>query len=301
MTTAETYLKVRQVAEALGVSVSTIQRLVDGGSIQANRTIGRHRRLLLSSVLDYARRERYPVDRLHRFENNPTLTVESCDESSVDRLVDLLRSGKKREATILINSVIDSGRSAVELADNLIRPVMEEIGHGWERGAWDVYQEHQATQVVISALMGLVHRSTSSGKAEGQPLALVASAEGDPYIMPGLLGELVLREVGWEVRNLGVNLPLKSLARAARDQRPALVFLSAGHLPDPAYFLQEYSHLYKSTSSVGAPIILGGRALDPDLRSRLIFASFGDRMAHLAEFARTLLPAISASRPLVRN
>ncbi len=34
-------------------------------------------------------------------------------------------------------------------------------------------------------------------------------------MLPSLLGELLLREMGWGVRNLGVNLPLASLANAA--------------------------------------------------------------------------------------
>ena len=38
-------------------------------------------------------------------------------------------------------------------------------------------------------------------------------------------------------------------------------------------------------------VILGGRALGADLRARLDYASFGERMAHLAEFARGLSPA----------
>ena len=49
-------LEALEVADALGVSVSTIQRWVDAGSIEATRTMGKHRRVLLSSVLEFARR-----------------------------------------------------------------------------------------------------------------------------------------------------------------------------------------------------------------------------------------------------
>jgi hypothetical protein len=35
-------------------------------------------------------------------------------------------------------------------------------------------------------------------------------------------------------------------------------------------------------------VIVGGQALSQDLRSKLVYASFGDRMAHLAEFARCI-------------
>ena len=54
--------------------------------------------------------------------------------------------------------------------------------------------------------------------------------------------------------------------------------------------MREYRSFHESAAAVGAAVIVGGQALGPELRSRLIFASHGDRMAHLAEFARRLSP-----------
>ncbi len=90
------------------------------------------------------------------------------------------------------------------------------------------------------------------------------------------------------MRNLGVNLPLRSLAQATIRHRPRLVFISVSYLKDEEQFVREYRSFHESAASVGAAVIMGGQALRPDLRSRLIYASHGDRMAHLAEFARRL-------------
>jgi hypothetical protein len=85
------------------------------------------------------------------------------------------------------------------------------------------------------------------------------------------------------------------MASAIREYRPRLVFLSASLIPDRGRFLQEYSYLYEAATQAGAAIILGGRGFDAQLRSRLVYASFGERMAHLAEFARRLHPATEAT------
>src|SRR4051794_33473245 len=40
----------------------------------------------------------------------------------------------------------------VVLADELIHPVMETIGHDWEAGVLDVFQEHRGSRIVELAL-----------------------------------------------------------------------------------------------------------------------------------------------------
>jgi cobalamin-dependent methionine synthase I len=156
-------------------------------------------------------------------------------------------------------------------------------------GALDIYQEHEATQTIAAAVRALIDRV---GREERSgPLALGATTEGDPYVLGGLLGELVLRELGWRVRNLGVDLPLRSLAQATIRHRPRLIFVSASFLEDEEQFLREYRSFQESAAAVGAAVIVGGRALGPELRSKMIFAGYGERMAHLAEFARRLSPS----------
>ena len=55
MISAEPYLRTQRVATALGVSVSTIKRWVDSGTIQAARTVGKHRMIPFSEALRLAK------------------------------------------------------------------------------------------------------------------------------------------------------------------------------------------------------------------------------------------------------
>ena len=287
MVSTETYLKTQQVADALGVSVSSIKRWVDSGVLEATRTMGKHRLVLLSSALQFARREKFPVDGLLAMSAQP-VPVE-IDDRLCDQLLDALKLGDDRKASSLIVSAYHSGSGVVPLADRLIRPTMERIGHGWFLGQWEIYEGHQAISLMLSTLTGLNSALIQSARGP-RPLALGASPEGDPYILPGLMAEITVREAGWDVRNLGSDLPLRSLAAATRKYRPKLIFLSASWVADRAQFINDYSYFYEAANQVDAAVILGGRALDPDLRSRLVFAGFGDRMAHLSEFARLMLP-----------
>ena len=217
----------------------------------------------------------------------PPAEIAAVDEGSCDKLCQLLREGRGQQARILIHSIASSGCGAVTLADHLIRPAMARIGHGWMAGALDVYHEHQASHIVASSIMELIERVSRERPASG-PVALGATTEGDPYLLSTLLAELVLREMGWQVHNLGVNLPLKSLANATCRYRPKLVFLSINYLRNEDHFAREYRSFYETAAQLDTAVIIGGQALGAELRSRLIYTAFGDRMIHLAEFARQL-------------
>ncbi len=293
MVMTETYLKTQQVADALGVSVSSVKRWVDSGALEATRTLGRHRLVSLANALQFARRENFPVDGLLAITVEPDLTV--INDRLCGKLFGALKLGNEREASALIVAAYRSGPGIVEVADHLIRPVMERIGHGWLLGQWDVYEEHQATALIISTLAGINYTLIQSAQ-ELRPLALGAASEGDPYVLPGLLAEIAVREIGWDVRNFGGDLPLRSLAAATRKHRPKMIFLTVSRIADRAKFISDYAYFYEAANQVGAAVILGGRALDPELRSHLIFASFGDRIAHLSEFARRMLPLSSTDQ-----
>ncbi len=288
MSIAESYLRTQRAAEALGVSVSTIKRWVDSGAIQAGRTQGRHRLIPLSEARRMAREQGLGLAALEAFVEGDLHPVGGVGERTVDLLEGHLREGRVDQARRLIRSLYDSGLAAVDLGDKLIRPVMARLGHAWQVGAIDVYQEHEATLAVGAAITDLLGRHDVPGDLD-RPLALGATPAGDPYTLPGLLCELVLREAGWRTRHLGVNLPLRSLANAVLSHRPRLIFLSANVIDDCDRFVTEFAAVQEAVATTGAGLIVGGRALVPELRSRLVYASHGECLAHLAEFARTLL------------
>jgi excisionase family DNA binding protein len=303
--------KTRQVAEALGLSVSTVKRLVDAGELKAARTLGKHRLIPPSEALRFARSRNLPAPALERLlaANDPGAPA-SCpqpiDAALVGRLTEALRHGQ----TAAVRSILHAawaGGGAVTLADALIRPTMEAIGHGWEVGALDVFEEHRATRLLEFQLTDLIDRSQrvqAASAAKTRPLAIGATPEDDPYTLPGLLCELVLREQGWDVMNLGPNLPMDSLAVAVAAHRPRLVWLSASHLENPERFVDDYARFYARATRLGTPVILGGQALAaPALRARLLAAGFGERAAHLAEFARRLHPSapVPEDRPIPKD
>jgi excisionase family DNA binding protein len=288
MMTPVHYFKTQQVADALGVGVSTVKRWVDAGEIRASKTVGRHRLIAADEAFRFARSRQLGTSGLERLVEAGDPVVLQPDETLVDRLTAVLKEGRAREAKRLIVSAHRTlGRASV-LADEVLGPVMHRIGYGWSIGTWDVFEEHQASLIVADAISGLLGQRDQKGDAR-RPIAIGAGPEGDLCSIGLLLCELTLREVGWAVRNLGPNLPFKSLARAIRLHRPRLVFVSVGHLIDPIAFQKDYAEVSQAVLTVGATLIMGGGGLPREIASQLHDAKFGDRMSVLDGEGRDLL------------
>lgn len=296
MSETDGLLRTREAAQALGVSVSTLKRWVDAGELKASRTVGKHRLIAAAEALRFARERSLPTADL-----SILLGVKDARHAAKGEgpsaLASALRRGRAGEARSLILSGYANGRDAAALADVLIGPAMAQIGHEWGAGALDVFQEHRASRIVEASLFELVQRAPAPSASSRTLLAIGASPAGDRYTLTGLLAELALRELGWEVINLGPNLPLASLARAIEAHRPDLIWLSVNHLDDPGAFLTAVAEVVRSAERVGALLVAGGQALSPELRSRMDGAHFGDSLSRLRELARGLQAAEREIRP----
>ncbi len=123
-----------------------------------------------------------------------------------------------------------------------------------------------------------------------RPVAVGGAPEGDPYLLATLLAEVSLLDAGWAPVNLGPNTPLASLAKATRELKPRLVWLSVSHLKNVDEFLRSYREFYQAGERLGVAIAVGGRALSGPIRAAMPYTTYGDGLNHLAAFARALHP-----------
>ena len=281
-----TYISTADVSRALGVGVSTVKRWVDEGILPAHKTAGGHRKLLLADVLSLAREGDFP----HR--DLSALQVVAQTQGSLNpkilsqQLLTALKHGEGDAVRSLIHGGYRSGIAMETLADFVIAPAMNRLGHEWELGRIDVLHEHQGTQLCASALYEL-KAVLKSKVARDRPLAVGGGPEHDFYILANLLAEMVLLDTGWEAINLGPHTPMISFRQALSEPRPQLLWISVSHLVDQDRFLAEYRELYREAERAGVAIAIGGRALLETLRSAMPYTCYGDGLRHLAAFARS--------------
>jgi MerR family transcriptional regulator, light-induced transcriptional regulator len=166
------------------------------------------------------------------------------DEASVHAILDEALAGFSLETTL----------------EQLILPVLREIGDEWERGTLEVGQEHFASNLVRERLLALARLW---GRGHG-PLAILACAPGERHDIGLIAFGLVLRSHGWRILFLGADTPLPTLARAVATTEPRLVVVSS---MDSALFDAQGAELQRLGQA--APLVLSGAGASETVSARL--------------------------------
>lgn len=284
----DTSLSPARAAELVGASESTLKRWVDAGHIRAEKTAGGHRRIPVAALVAFLRSRGRPVPSPEALGllGGPRRPRSPAARLTPEGLAHLLLGGDVAVARGLLAGAFAAGRPLDELGDGLVAAAMARIGTWWAEGTIDVSQEHLATQRLWALLVELRRLLPVPGRRA--PVAVGGAPEGDPYVLPSLVVELTLLDLGWRAVNLGPDTPVTALATAVRQHRPRLVWLSiTTRRPAPA-LLDDYPRLVEATRACRAGLIVGGQGVAPELQHRLIAAAFGTRLAHVREFAQTL-------------
>lgn len=141
------------------------------------------------------------------------------------------------------------------LRNELLMPLLHEIGERWSDGRLRVAHEHMATTIVTSFLTSLNARQSIPA---GAPLVAVATPSNQQHELGALLAAAVVLEAGWDVLYLGRDLPAEDIVAAAQGRGARAVLLSLVFPLGDAGVVQELRQLRRLLGPDVA-ILVGGR------------------------------------------
>ncbi len=278
-------LTTRQVADALNVSESSVKRWCDQGAIPTIRTVGGHRRISSDAFRQFVEKTKRGGPGMGEPNAPPTSTsLATVEELSLEFEKSILEGNEAACSGVLVKAYAES-RAFATLADELIAPTFRRLGEMWTCGDIEIFQERRGCEICQRALHHLLR--TLPAESAFAPMAVGGTPAGDHYSLSNQLTELVLRESDWGTRNLGSNLPLRTIAAAALKFGAKLVWLSVSHLEDEQRFVDEFAQ-FRQQLPPHTPIVLGGRALHDQLRPKLQYTAHCDNLQQLTAFSRAL-------------
>jgi len=170
--------------------------------------------------------------------------------------------------------------SPLRRLDEVLMPVLREVGERWARGEIGIADEHYATAFAREKIAALFH--TMDGGSVGGPLALIAGLPEEQHELGLMAAGVHLLDAGWQVIYLGMNVPVDEIGRVAAARRPAMLCTSVMRPTDPAEFAR-ILHELRAVLPRGTEVVLGGGGI-PDETGELpervrIVGAFRDMLA----------------------
>jgi len=157
---------------------------------------------------------------------------------------------------ILERASVEMG--GIALLQNILVPLIEEIGQSWRDGRLKIAHEHIAT-AVIRTFLGNHTRQANGGSGENSPHLLVTTPVGQLHELGAILAAAAAGNHGWRVTYLGPNLPAEEIAGAVSHNQARAVALSLVYPEDDPRIDGELSKLRRLLPADTA-ILIGGRA-----------------------------------------
>ncbi|GMV16468.1 MAG: MerR family transcriptional regulator [Polyangiaceae bacterium] len=110
-----------------------------------------------------------------------------------------------------------------ELIDQVLVPLLHELGSRWQEGELHVAHEHAASAMVRSQLGAMLRLFAPDG---GAPSAVATTPSGEHHELGALMAAVTAAMSGWRSLYLGPNLPVAEVVRAVKSSASDAVLLS---------------------------------------------------------------------------
>ena len=206
--------------------------------------------------------------------------------SSDEKLSRAVINGDPDQARGLSLELLESGTLPMEIGEDILIPAMSEVG------ARFASNEYFLPQVIMSAraMKAAFEPIREKLKGEGLPSRgriLMATVEGDIHDIGKNIVITLLENHGFEVLDLGKNVPAGEIVRTAKEKNVDAIGLSALMTTTMVKMKEAVGDLKKA--GIQVPVVIGGAAVTDDFALEIGAEAYaGDATEAIAIFQRLL-------------
>ena len=206
--------------------------------------------------------------------------VEKKNESSESRLfadkdedilIKIIEKGFKDQAAGATEKLLAT-RQPVEIIDNCIVPALDNVGKDFEKGKKFLPQLLLSAETVSNSFSKIKETMENSGQAqESKGTVVIATVFGDIHDIGKNIVKAMLENYGYEVIDLGKNVPAEEIVETVISRDIKLVGLSALMTTTVANMEETIKQLHKALeeNSKECKIVVGGAVLTEDYAERI--------------------------------
>ena len=208
------------------------------------------------------------------------------------QLIDALAEMREDEALALARTMLDRGDNPVRVLE-LCREAMDIVGKRFEKQEYFLPELVLAGEMLetIGALAKPLILESSGGEAKKLGRVLVGTVHGDLHDIGKNIVTFMLDINGYEVRDIGIDVPVAKFIDEIRDFDPSVVALS-GFLTLAFDSMKEtVQAIEKEGLREGRKIMIGGGQVDEAVRTYTGADAYGSNAVAAVTLCRQWIPA----------
>lgn len=221
------YLSSNDVAEILGINISTLKRWTENGTIGCSKTAGGHRKFTMQHVRDYYRKNKNADKNLglglERLEHKTVYDL--INKGDYSELAKILADSSLASNEITVNNIINGsymkGISASVICDEIIEPGSMIVENAL-RQKYISHVEAFISRKLITRSVESLNQNKPNGSFNGKT-ALCINFEDNLPDLGVVMSEIILRHNGYNVLNTGSHAELGNLQDVIKKKGIALL------------------------------------------------------------------------------
>ena len=236
------------------------------------------------------------IQRMERYntEGKMQTTGKEIKNDSVkgDNYIDIIKkdvlNGAKRSIVKDTQNAVEEGINPKQILDEALMPAINEVGEYFDKGKYFLPQlisGAEAMKLSIGYLEPLLAEGVDVSKK--LPTIIIATVHGDIHDIGKNLVALMLKNYGFNVIDLGKDVPKEEIIRAAREHDASVIALSA-LMTTTMKEMKNVVELARK-ENIKAKIIIGGAVVTEDYAFEIGADGYSSDAADAVKVVRTIL------------
>jgi 5-methyltetrahydrofolate--homocysteine methyltransferase len=205
----------------------------------------------------------------------------------LSQLKQAILTGDAAAARAAAEEALERGAHPAELVGDAISPAMEEAGRCFEAGDYFVPELLMAARAT-KGVFDLVRPLLAETGAEPAGRVVLGTVEGDLHDIGKNLVATMLEGGGFEVIDLGVNVPARKFVSAVADKQPSILGLSALLTTTMPAMRVTLEALRAAGLRDRVKVMVGGAPVTPEFAEAIGADGYRPNAASVVELAREL-------------
>lgn len=211
-------------------------------------------------------------------------------EDLLDDIFDHTLNGEAEPVVELTRKALAVGVEPLTILYDALIPSLEEVGRLFEGGTFFVPEMLVAAKAMQGA-MGILKPLIAETGAKPVGAFVMGTVKGDIHDIGKDLCNIMLEGAGFQVIDLGVNVPPDIFVDAVRAHRPQFVGMSAFLTTTIPMFRPTMDALAAAGLRDGVKVFVGGAPVTPEYASRIGADGYAPNASALARACKALLAA----------